>query len=112
VTFAFKGKLPGGACLSIIGTEGLARVVTEWRGRLGTESFFTSTELIDRAQGFGEFNTALLEVAGAKGGKLVSPERLGRWLRSIEGKIVAGTKICRAGVVDGYSRWWVRPAMS
>jgi hypothetical protein len=51
-----------------------------------------------------ELHTALMAVADAPGRQVVSTDRLGRWLRKIDGRIVSGRAIRQAGVVDGYPR--------
>ena len=57
-------------------------VILEWRDRLGTESYFTTKELIGRAQLVEDFHSALMAVAlherSGKGGQLGGG--IGRWL--------------------------------
>jgi putative DNA primase/helicase len=52
-----------------------------------------------------DFHNALLAVAGARGGNIISNDRLGRWLKANEGKIVNGLSLVRDGMVHGYPLW-------
>jgi hypothetical protein len=48
---------------------------------------------------------ALVAVAGSRTGLLVSNDRLGRWLKKVQGKIVNGLCLLQAGNVRGYPLW-------
>jgi putative DNA primase/helicase len=50
-------------------------------------------------------HAALVAVAGNTSGLMVVNDRLGRWLRKSEGKIVSGLKLERHGIANGYPLW-------
>jgi hypothetical protein len=50
-------------------------------------------------------STSLLNVAPSKSGNLVSNERLGRWLKRVEGRIVGELTLKCVGNTSGYPRW-------
>jgi putative DNA primase/helicase len=85
--------------------DALLTVLMQWRQILGTRSTHTMREIIAAAINHVDFHNALLAVATTKSGNLVSNERLGRWLKANEGKIVNGLSMIREGFVDGYPRW-------
>jgi hypothetical protein len=62
-------------------------------------------QVIERAINTPTFYTALLNVAASKTGGVVSNERLGRWLKRVEGKIINGLRLIRTGVQHGYQTW-------
>ncbi len=82
-------------------------VVSQWREHLGTEHSYTVQEIISRAVNIVDFHTALISVAAGRSGALVSNERLGRWLKRVEGKITGGLSLRKMRVVDGYPYWRV-----
>jgi hypothetical protein len=61
--------------------------------------------LIERAINVPTFHHALLAVAPAQTGGMVSNDRLGRWLKRVEGKIVCGFKLLKTGNMHGYPLW-------
>ena len=56
------------------------------------------------------FHAALVAVAGNASGILVSNERLGRWLRKVEGKVVGGLRLACSGNHKGYPLWTLERA--
>jgi hypothetical protein len=81
-------------------------VLTQWELHLGTQSGFTVQEVIARAIKDQDFYTALRSVAESRGAAgIVSNDRLGRWLKMNEGKIVNGLKLKQVGRSGGYPIW-------
>jgi len=70
---------------------------------LGTQ--YTVQEVIGRAIVVPSFYNALLAVAAARTGGSVSNDRLGRWLKRVQGKIVAGHSLVQDGKSGGYPNW-------
>ena len=85
--------------------ESLWAVVTQWDEHLGHEQAYTVQEVVKLAALEADFQTALVAVAGSRTGLLVSNDRLGRWLKKIQGKIVNGLCLLQAGNVRGYPLW-------
>jgi putative DNA primase/helicase len=83
----------------------LLTVLVQWREALGTGSAHTMREIIAAAVNRPDFHNALLTVAAARTGNVVSNERLGRWFKASEGKIVNALHIIREGMRDGYPMW-------
>jgi hypothetical protein len=84
----------------------LEAVIMQWKENLGTQSSFTVQQVLDRASKDVDFNAALMNVAASRGGGTgVSNVRLGRWLASVEGKIVQQHALKRVGNVQGYPLW-------
>jgi hypothetical protein len=83
----------------------LLTVLLQWQEALGTNSQHTMREVINAAVARTDFHNALLTVAATRGGNIVSNERLGRWLKANEGKIVNGLSIVRMGSAFGYPLW-------
>ena len=73
----------------------LLTIVVQWREALGTGSAHTMREIIAAAVSCPDFHNALLTVAAARSGNVVSNDRLGRWLKANEGKIVNGLSLTR-----------------
>jgi putative DNA primase/helicase len=80
-------------------------VVVQWKEALGTASAHTMREIIGVAANRPDFHNALLTVAAARSGSVVSNDRLGRWLKANEGKIVNGLSLARDGIANGYPLW-------
>jgi len=80
-------------------------VVTQWNEHLGHEQAYTVQDVIKLAALEADFQTALVAVAGNRTGLLVSNDRLGRWLKKVQGKIVNGLCLLQAGNVRGYPLW-------
>jgi hypothetical protein len=49
--------------------------------------------------------SALPTAAASRSGSVVSNDRLGRWLKANEGKIVNGLSLVRDGITNGYPLW-------
>jgi hypothetical protein len=62
-------------------------------------------QVIERAVNVSSFYTALLVVAANKTGGTVSNERLGRWFKRVQGKIVNGLRLIQDGSLHGYPMW-------
>jgi hypothetical protein len=85
--------------------EALLTVVMQWKANLGLDQAYTIQDIIERAINISDFHSALVAVAGTRSGGSVSNERLGRWLRQMEGKIVNGHMMLQDGSRDGYPLW-------
>jgi hypothetical protein len=85
--------------------DALQMIVTQWRNHLGVDSKHTVQDVINKAMYVADFNTALLSVASNMTGHAVSNDRLGRWLRKVQGKVVDGLKFSCDGMKDGYPLW-------
>jgi hypothetical protein len=83
----------------------LAGVLEQWEKVLGVNTRRTQQQVINAALVNSDFHAALVLVAGNQSGILVSNERLGRWLRKVEGKIVNGRRLIRDGNEHGYWLW-------
>ena len=59
-----------------------------------------------------DFQAALCAVAGSQSGIVVVADRLGRWLRKVQGQIVNGLVLVPAGSHAGYQRWQVNTVKS
>jgi hypothetical protein len=87
------------------GREGLATVVEQWNNNLTLNQAYTVQEIIGRAINVTDFHAALLAVAADRGGKFVNNDRLGRWLKRVQGKITNGLKLLNYGIQRGYPLW-------
>jgi hypothetical protein len=87
------------------GREGLAAVVAQWNDNLTLNQAYTVAEIIRRAINVTDFHNALLAVAADRGGKFVANDRLGRWLKRVQGKIINGLKLLNYGMQHGYLLW-------
>jgi hypothetical protein len=85
--------------------DGLGAVLAEWEGVLRADASYTVRHVIERAINVPTFYTALMNVAPSKTGGTVSNERLGWWLKRIEGKIVNGRKLVQSGMDHGNRLW-------
>jgi hypothetical protein len=85
--------------------EALVAVLLQWNEHVGIDSPCTVQEIIARAVNIPTFYTALMNVAASKAGGIVSNDRLGRWLKSVEGKINNRLKLVRIGIQNGYPIW-------
>jgi hypothetical protein len=88
--------------------DDLATVLLQWKEHLRVNAAHTVQQVIERAINTPTFYTALLNVAASKTGGVVSNERLGRWLKRVEGKIINGLRLIRTGVQHGYQTWSLR----
>jgi putative DNA primase/helicase len=83
----------------------LLTVVVQWKEALGTSSAHTMREIVAVAVNRPDFHNALLTVAAARSGNVVSNDRLGRWLKANEDKIVNRLSLTRDGIANGYPLW-------
>jgi hypothetical protein len=84
----------------------LLTVLTQWQKVLGTNSAYTIRQVVDAAMNRTDFYNALLMVAADKrSNNTVCNNRLGRWLKATEKKIVNGLSLIRNGMIDGYPLW-------
>jgi hypothetical protein len=85
--------------------DALAAVLMQWKKHLGVFLAHTVQQVIEHAINASTFYTALMNVAASKTGGSVSNDRLGRWLKRVEGKIVNGLKLIQVGNQSGYPTW-------
>ena len=83
----------------------LTVVIVQWKQHLLLGTQYTVQEVIGRAIVVPSFYNALLAVAAARTGGSVSNDRLGRWLKRVQGKIVAGHSLVQDGKSGGYPNW-------
>jgi hypothetical protein len=57
--------------------------------------------IINKALVAPDLHNALMAVAEARSRQVISPDRLGRWLRKVDGRIVSGKALRQAGTVHG-----------
>ena len=77
----------------------------QWKANLILDTAYTVQNVIERAVNVPSFYQALFAVAASQTGGVISNDRLGRWLKRVEGKIVCGFKLIRAWKHDGYPLW-------
>jgi hypothetical protein len=85
--------------------DGLEAVLAEWEGALGAAVSYTVRQVIERAINVPTFYTALMNVAVSRTGGTVSNERLGWWLKRVEGKIINGRNLVQSGMDHGNRLW-------
>jgi putative DNA primase/helicase len=83
----------------------LIAVIMQWKEHLSIGTKYTVQEVIERAINVSSFYTALMNVAGARTGGTVSNERLGRWLKRVQRKIVNNFILLQDGINSGYPVW-------
>jgi hypothetical protein len=83
----------------------LIAVIMQWKEHLSIGTKYTVQEVIERAINVSSFYTALMNVAGARTGGTVSNERLGRWLKRVQRKIVNNLMLLQDGINSGYPVW-------
>jgi hypothetical protein len=83
----------------------LVTVVEQWRQHLVVDQAYTVQKIIEQALISSDFHNSLLAVATTPSGAMVSPIRLGRWLKRVKGKIVSGLKLAQDGINNGYPLW-------
>jgi putative DNA primase/helicase len=77
----------------------LLTVITQWREVLGINSTHSIREIVTAAINHADFHNALVAVAAVRGSNnMVSNDRLGRWLKANEGKIVNEMSLVRDGI--------------
>ena len=93
--------------------EALWTVVVQWEEHLGHEQKYAVQDVIRLAAPEADFQTALVAVASNQKGLLVSNDRLGRWLKKVQGKVVNVVQgasmnsfcLSQAGSTHGYPLW-------
>jgi hypothetical protein len=83
----------------------LTAVVMQWKQNLKLNAQYTVEDIIGRSVNVPSFYNALLTVAAARTGGSISNDRLGRWLKSVQGKIVSGFTLLQDGHAYGYPQW-------
>jgi Bifunctional DNA primase/polymerase, N-terminal len=82
----------------------LRAVLEQWQLVFGIRRV-TIQQIISAGLVNSDLQNALISVAANKGGLLISPERLGRWLMKVEGKIVNKLRFMRRGNDHGHWLW-------
>jgi hypothetical protein len=82
----------------------LNAVLVQWKENLGFTPH-TVQQVIGRALTVSDFQAALVAVAGSHTGIMVVSDRLGRWLKKVEGRIMNGLMLTCSGLKDGYPLW-------
>src|SRR5262245_14752243 len=75
----------------------LMTVVMQCNSNLVMDQTYTVQNVIERAVNVSSFYNALFAVAASRTGGAVSNDKLGRWLKRIEGKIIHGFKLMQHG---------------
>jgi hypothetical protein len=83
----------------------LIAVIMQWQANLQIGTKYSIQDVIGRAINVPTFYAALMGVAASHGGQNVSNERLGRWLKQVEGKMVGKLMLKSAGRTAGYPMW-------
>jgi hypothetical protein len=84
----------------------LIAVIMQWKGNLTINKGYTVQEVIGRAINDPSFYAALMTVAGSRSGQAVSNDRLGRWLKQVQGKMVGNLVLRSPGKNHGgYPLW-------
>jgi hypothetical protein len=86
--------------------DALTLVIMQWKAHLIVDTKYTVQDVVSRALSATSLHNALSSVAEKRGGGgSISNDRLGRWLKRVEGKIVNGHALIQDGVLDGYPQW-------
>jgi hypothetical protein len=83
----------------------LVTVMACWKESIGFNAPLSIQGIINKALVAPDLHNALTAVAEARGRSVISPDRLGRWLSKVDGRIVSGSALRQAGVVHGYQNW-------
>jgi hypothetical protein len=83
----------------------LMTVVMQWNANLVLDQTYTVQNVIERAINIPSFYNALFAVAASRTGGAIGNDRLGRWLKYVQGKIICGFKLIRQGSSGGYQLW-------
>ena len=83
----------------------LVAVMACWKEHIGLNAPVNIQGIIDKALGAPDLHNALMAVAEARSRPVISSDRLGRWLRKVNGRIVSGNALRQAGMVHGYQNW-------
>jgi hypothetical protein len=65
----------------------------------------TVQQVINYAINITDFHVALLNVAQGRNSSTISNDRLGRWLKKVEGRVVDGLMLRCTGQSYGYPTW-------
>ena len=87
----------------------LATVLAQWKQHLVVRQPYTVQQVINHTINVNDFHVALLNVAASRSGT-VSNDRLGRWFKRNEGRVVDGLMLKQAGSRDGYLLWSLIPS--
>jgi putative DNA primase/helicase len=82
----------------------LNAVLVQWKENLGFTPH-TVQQVIGAALTVSDFQAALVAVAGSRTGTMVVGDRLGRWLKKVEGRVMNGLMLTHSGGKDGYPLW-------
>jgi putative DNA primase/helicase len=85
--------------------DALIVVIMQWKGNLLLDTKYTVQQVIERAVNVPSFYAALLNVAPARTGGMISNIIFGRWLKRVQGKIVNGLTLVQDGIDCGYPLW-------
>jgi hypothetical protein len=85
--------------------DALIAVLMQWELCLGAGHSHTVQQVVERAINASTFHAALMGVAGSQNGRSVSNDRLGRWLKRVQGKIANGLVLVQDGILHGYPLW-------
>ena len=83
----------------------LTAVTAQWREHIGLQREVTVQQVINYSVNAHDFFVALMNVAAAKSGNVISNDRLGRWLKKNEARIVSSVSLRCTGVSHGHSTW-------
>jgi putative DNA primase/helicase len=83
----------------------LMAVTAQWREHIGLQREVTVQQVINHAPKAHDLFVALMNVAAARSGNVISNDRLGRWLKKNEGRIVNGISLRYVGISHGHSTW-------
>jgi hypothetical protein len=83
----------------------LIAVIMQWKQHLILDQKYTVQELIGRAVNVPDFHNALVAVAMARTGGMISNASLGRWLKRVQKQIVNGLTLLQDGNAHGYPQW-------
>ena len=83
----------------------LVAVIEQWKAYLQLGTKYSVQEVIERAVNVPSFYTALMNVANSRSGQAISNDRLGRWLKGVQGKMVGNLTLQSTGKKDGYPLW-------
>jgi hypothetical protein len=90
----------------------LTAVMAQWKENFGVGTPWTVQDILTRSFNVTELHTALAVAAGGATGT-VTNQRLGKWLKKVEGQIVGGLALRQAGAAHGgYPLWCLTEGMS
>jgi hypothetical protein len=87
--------------------EQLREVMTAWKECIGPKTPMKVRDIINKALLAPDLHNALMSVAMARGRVEVSPERLGRWLNHIKGRIVTKMSIRKSREMKNHQLWYL-----